>query len=106
MFRSVLKTALAAVALAAVASAANAQVVSLQLQESGFPTEFIGSGTSTANFSGNFGTFFISSQYAIVQAGASGFGSIYASALVSPLEPLSGQPVRRSRYLDAVRVLQ
>ena len=61
MCRSVLKTALSAVALAALASAANAQVVSLQLQESGFPTAFIGSGTSTANFSGNFDTFFISS---------------------------------------------
>jgi hypothetical protein len=58
---SVLKTALSAVAVAALASAANAQVVSIQLQESGFPTEFIGSGTSTASFSGNFGTFFISS---------------------------------------------
>jgi hypothetical protein len=61
MFCSVLKAALAAVALAAVASAANAQVVSIQLQESGVPTEFIGSRTSTANFSGNFGTFSISS---------------------------------------------
>jgi hypothetical protein len=57
MFRSVLKTALSAVALASLASAANAQVVSIQLQEAGFPTETISQGTLTAVFNGTYGTF-------------------------------------------------
>jgi hypothetical protein len=57
MFRSVLRTALSAVAFAALASAANAAVVvTLQFQEAGFPTEFIGSGAPIALFSGAFGT--------------------------------------------------
>jgi hypothetical protein len=58
MFRSVLKTALFAVALVGLASAANADVVvTLQLQEAEFSTEFIGSGTATTRFDGAFGTF-------------------------------------------------
>ena len=61
MFRSVLKTSLAAVAFAALASATNAAVVSFQLQQSGFPTQTFSSGTSAADLSNvAFGTFFIS----------------------------------------------
>jgi hypothetical protein len=73
MFRSVLKTALSAIAFAGLISTANAQVVSIQLQEAGFPTVFIGSGTSTAHFSGNFGTFFISSLDAAAASVNNGF---------------------------------
>jgi hypothetical protein len=60
MFRSSLKTALSAVAFTALGSAANAGVVSLQLQESGVPTQTITPGTSFANFTNTFGTFFVS----------------------------------------------
>jgi hypothetical protein len=62
----------------------------------------------------------LTGQYAIVSADASGFGSIYTSALTSrgprrrvrpkpygrALEPVQSHPVRRSRHLYGVRVLQ
>jgi hypothetical protein len=89
MFNSVLKTAPTAVAFAALASAANAAVVSLQLQQSGFPTQTITGttnpeGISSADFVGTYGTFQVS-------IGAQ-------SPIVSPFHALliSGTPITSS----------